>query len=81
MIQVKYYGDIKELRLIVLGYHKEKNNLKKKINVLHVITSRMQNEKYFREEVKKQVPCVIDCIELSMYDKLHITNTLHMMKW
>lgn len=51
------------------------------MNVLHVITSRMQNEKYFREEVKKQVPPVIDCIELSMYDKLHITNTLHMMKW
>lgn len=52
-----------------------------KKNVLHVITSRMQNEKYFREEVKKQVSCVIDCIELSMYDKLHIANTLHMMKW
>lgn len=51
------------------------------MNVLHVITSRMQNEKYFREEVEKQVPRVIDCIELSMYDKLHITNTLHMMKW
>lgn len=51
------------------------------MNVLHVITSRMQNEKYFREEVKKQVPRVIDCIELSMYGKLHITNTLHMMKW
>lgn len=78
MIQVKYYCDIKELRLIVLGYHK-KNYFKK--NVLHVITSRMQNEKYLREEVKKQVPRVIDCIELSMYDKLHITNTLHMMKW
>lgn len=60
---------------------KKKINLKKKMNVLHVITSRMQNEKYFREEVKKQVPSVIDCIELSMYDKLHITNTLHMMKW
>lgn len=53
----------------------------KKMNVLHVITSRMQNEKYFREKVEKQVPSVIDCIELSMYDKLHITNTLHMMKW
>lgn len=51
------------------------------MNVLYVITSRIQNEKYFREEVKKQVPRVIDCIELSMYDKLHITNTLHMMKW
>lgn len=51
------------------------------MNVLHVITSRMQNEKYFREKVEKQVPRVIDCIELSMYDKLHITNTLHMMKW
>lgn len=53
----------------------------KKMNVLHVITSRMQNEKYFREEVKTQVLRVIDCIELSMYDKLHITNTLRMMKW
>lgn len=29
LIQVKYYGDIKELRLIVLGYHKEKNNFLK----------------------------------------------------
>lgn len=52
------------------------------MNVLHVIISRMQNqnEKYFGGKKLRSKCPVIDCIELSMDDKLHITNTLHMIK-
>lgn len=58
----------------------QKIDLKKKMNVLHVIISRMQNEKYFGGKKLRSKCPVIDCIELSMDDKLHITNTLHMIK-